>query len=102
MGAVGFHASRGNGENSNLIPALTIAAQHMARLEAWNRTATYGYLHIDEHLLKITGAGLVNAKSVKLSAPKLHTTIGLEIACKLRGSDGKTAEYVFHGTIHKF
>lgn len=71
-------------------------------IKAWslNRTANYGSPHVDEHPLDVTRAELVDSKSVKLSVPKLHTTMCIEVTCKLKGSDGKDTERVIHGTIH--
>ena len=71
-------------------------------IKAWNlnRTASYGSQHVDEHPLTVTDAKLINPKSIVLSVPKLHVTMGIEVTCKLKDSDGKNTERVIHGTIH--
>ena len=72
-------------------------------VKAWNlkRSANYGSQHVDEHALAVEKAELLDAKSVRLTVPQLHTTMSIEIACKLKDADGKDVERVIHGTIHE-
>ncbi len=101
---IGLHFEKGV-VRVDFSDALDATSAEAARytIKAWslNRTASYGSSHVDEHSLVVAGAELINAKTVKLSVPKLHETMGIEVSCKLKGTDGKNTERVIHGTIHK-
>ncbi|MEI6534676.1 MAG: hypothetical protein WCN98_04985, partial [Verrucomicrobiaceae bacterium] len=85
--------------------ALDASASELSRytVKAWNlkRTANYGSPHVDEHPLDVVKAELVDPKSVRLSVPKLHTTMCIEITSKVKQADGKETDRVIHGTIHE-
>lgn len=72
-------------------------------VKAWSlkRTANYGSEHIGEHPLAVEKAELNDAKSVRLTVPKLHTTMSIEVVCKLKQANGTETERVIHGTIHE-
>lgn len=71
-------------------------------LKAWSlkRTANYGSPHVDEHPLPVAGVELADSCSICLAVPALHPTMGLEVACRFRASDGAEVKRVIHGTIH--
>ena len=100
---IGLHFEKGS-VRVDFSDALDASAEEAARysVKAWNlkRTANYGSNHIDEHALEVTGAEILEARSVRLAVPKLHTTMCIEIACKLKLPAGTDTERVIHGTIH--
>ena len=101
---IGLHFEKGQ-VRVDFSDALDASSNEATRyaIKAWslNRTKNYGSQHIDEHALEVTKAELVDLKSVKLTVPKLHTTMCIEVVCKLKSSDGNDTERVIHGTIHQ-
>ena len=101
---IGLHFEKGSVrvDFSDALDASSTDATRYA-LKAWslNRTANYGSLQVDEHALEVTHAELSNARTLRLSVPKLHPTMGLELRCRLKASNGADTERVVHGTIHK-
>jgi mono/diheme cytochrome c family protein len=100
---VGLHFEKGmiRVDFSDALDASSSDASRYA-VKAWNlrRSANYGSPHVDEHPLAVVKAGLTGANSVRLTVPELHTTMGIEITCRLKGPGGKDVERVIHGTIH--
>jgi hypothetical protein len=101
---VGLHFEKGL-VRVDFSDALDVSANDLTRysVKIWSlkRTANYGSPHMNETLLDVTRAELVNSKSVRLSVPNLRATMCIEVVCRLKGNDGKITERVIHGTIHQ-
>lgn len=100
---IGLHFEKGM-VRVDFSDALDDSASDAGRyaVKAWNlqRTENYGSPHVDEHTLKVESAELRDGRSLILRIPSLHTTMCLEIECKLKQpGDGET-QRVIHGTIH--
>jgi len=100
---IGLHFEKGM-VRVDFSDALDASSKDAARYtaKAWNlkRTANYGSPHVDEHSLKVEGADLPDEHTLILHIPALHTTMGLEIVCKLKQADGTETERIIHGTVH--
>ncbi len=101
---IGLHFEKGI-IRVNFSDPLDASSNEAARysVKAWSlkRTANYGSQHTDEHKLAVEKAEMTDAKTVRLTVPKLHTTMGIEIVCKLKQANGTETERVIHGTINE-
>jgi hypothetical protein len=87
---------------SDALDHASVADATRYAVKAWNlkRTQEYGSPHVDEHTLEVERAELVDSETLRLYIPKLHTTMGMEILCKLKQTNGSETERNIHATIH--
>jgi hypothetical protein len=65
------------------------------------RSQAYGSKHIEEKTLAVAKATLSDdGKTVQLEIPDLAPTMGMEIRCTLKGTDGRPVSALIHNTIH--
>jgi hypothetical protein len=65
------------------------------------RTKQYGSEHYNERELEIERAELDgDGRTLRLFLPDLKPTWGMEIVCRLKGSDGEEFRRVIHNTVH--
>jgi hypothetical protein len=103
---VGLHAIEGGIDLTFTDPLDPNAATDVGRyqVKVWDlkRTKNYGSEHFNERKLPISRAELANDnKTIRISVPDLKPTWGMEIACRLKTSDGKEFRRVIHNTIHQ-
>lgn len=73
------------------------------RVKVWDlkRTRNYGSKHFNERELPVSSARLdQDQRTIQLTIPDLKPTWGMEIVCRLKGSDGREFRRVIHNTIH--
>ena len=73
------------------------------KVQVWSlkRTENYGSQHYHQHALTVTAASLANdRRTVRLRIPDLAPTMGMEIKCDLRGSDGSPIHRTIHNSIY--
>ncbi|MEX2188889.1 MAG: DUF6797 domain-containing protein [Pirellulales bacterium] len=103
---VGLRARRENIEITFTDPLDTDAAVDRDRykIKTWSlkRSANYGSQHYDEKPLAIESATLSDdGRTIRLHAPELKPTWGMEIVLRIKGRDGEEAERVVHNSIFK-
>jgi putative heme-binding domain-containing protein len=77
---------------------------HRYQVKVWDlkRTKNYGSEHFNERKLPISMAELTNDnKTIRIRIPDLQPTWGMEIACRLKTSEGKEFRRVIHNTVHQ-
>jgi hypothetical protein len=73
------------------------------RVTVWDlkRTKDYGSQHYNQRRLPVASASLADdQRTIQLVVPELKPTWGMEIVCRLKGSDGQEFRRVIHNTIH--
>jgi mono/diheme cytochrome c family protein len=100
---LGLHFAKGTVQikfSDPLDASATDKSRYSIKAWALKRTASYGSKHDKEHALEVTEAKLTDARTLQLTVPKLATTEGLEILCKLKQANGTDTERVIHGSIN--
>ncbi len=65
------------------------------------RTEEYGSKHYNERQLSVTSARLADdQRTLQLEIAELEPTWGMEIVCRLQGTDGREFRRVIHNTVH--
>lgn len=73
-------------------------------LKRWSlkRSAQYGSKHYDETRLEVAGAALsADQRTIRLTVPELEPTWCMEVAYRLRGTNGEEVQQKLHSTIHE-
>jgi hypothetical protein len=102
---VGLHATEDGIEITFSDPldrrASTETDRYSVRTWDLKRTKQYGSEHYNERELEVERAELAeDGRTLRLAIPDLQPTWGMEIICRLKGSDGAEFRRVIHNTVH--
>jgi hypothetical protein len=73
-------------------------------MKVWSlkRSAAYGSAHLGERALRVEGVRLSkDRRTVFLAVPGVRPTQCLEVWYSLVGADGREADGILHGTVHR-
>ncbi len=81
-------------------PAASNPANYSLKTWSLKRTENYGSDHYNEHPLTVDSAQVSDdGRVVRLVAPGLQPTWGMEIACRLEAADGTSIQRIIHNSI---
>ena len=103
---IGLRAVKGGMEvaftDSLEAEAATDVKRYQVKVWDLKRTSSYGSEHFNERKLPVKSVLISNdRRTIQIRIPDLQPTWGMEIACRLKTSDGKEFRRVIHNTVHQ-
>ena len=78
------------------------AKNYQVKVWGLERSKNYGSRHVGEKALKVARAAVsADGKTVRLEIPDLAPTWCMEVAYRVKGTDGRAVTGVIHNTIHE-